>query len=142
MNPSEDSDNIDIEEDSTIIHPTKPSHVNFDKSKIKGGHIKVLNCFGYIDNVDWVRLGRDDLVLTPKDDKVIMFRSFLKAELRFPLHKIVVAVLKRFNMYFHQLTPNTIVHLGIFIWAMRSQGIQPDAESFCEAFNQIHELHF
>jgi hypothetical protein len=55
MNPSEDSDNIYIEEDNTIIRPTKPSHVDFDKSKIKGGHIEVLNCFGFVDNVEWVR---------------------------------------------------------------------------------------
>jgi hypothetical protein len=52
MNPSEDSDNIDIEEDSTTIRPTKRSHVDFGKSKIKGGHIEVLNRFGYADNVD------------------------------------------------------------------------------------------
>jgi hypothetical protein len=62
MNPSEDSDNIDVEEDSTIIRPTKPSHVDFGKSKIKGGHIEVLNCFGFVGNVDRVRLGGDDLV--------------------------------------------------------------------------------
>lgn len=48
MGPSEDSDDIDIEEDNTIIHPTKPSHVDFGKSKIKEGHIEVLNQFGYI----------------------------------------------------------------------------------------------
>jgi hypothetical protein len=36
MDPSEDSDDIDIEEDSTIIRPTKPSHMDFGKSKIKG----------------------------------------------------------------------------------------------------------
>ena len=47
----EDSDNIGIEEDSTTIRPTKPSHMDFSKSKIKGGHIEVLNRFGYIDNV-------------------------------------------------------------------------------------------
>jgi hypothetical protein len=52
MNPSEDSDNIDIKEDSTTIRPTKPSHMDFGKSKIKGGHNDVLNRFGYIDNVD------------------------------------------------------------------------------------------
>jgi hypothetical protein len=51
MNPSEDSDNIDIEENNIIIRSTKPSHVDFGKSKIKGGHIEVLNRFGYIDNV-------------------------------------------------------------------------------------------
>jgi hypothetical protein len=42
MDPSEDSDDIDIEEDSIIIQPTKPSHMDFGKSKIKG-HIEVLN---------------------------------------------------------------------------------------------------
>jgi hypothetical protein len=51
MDPSEDSEDIDIEEDITIIHPTKPSHVDFDKLKTKVGHIEVLNRFGYID---WV----------------------------------------------------------------------------------------
>jgi hypothetical protein len=43
---------IDVEEDNTIIRPTKPSHVDFEKSKIKEGHIEVLNYFGYIDNID------------------------------------------------------------------------------------------
>lgn len=33
---SEDSDAIDTEEDNTIIRPMKPSHVDFEKSKIKG----------------------------------------------------------------------------------------------------------
>jgi hypothetical protein len=57
VNQSEDSVGMDFEEDNTIIRPTKPSHVDFGKSKIKEGHIEVLNHFGYIDNIDWVRLG-------------------------------------------------------------------------------------
>jgi hypothetical protein len=73
MNPSEDSDNIDIEEDSTIICPTKPGHVDFGKSKIKGGHIEILNRFGFIDNVDCVWLGGDDIVLNPREDEVVVF---------------------------------------------------------------------
>jgi hypothetical protein len=52
VDPSEGSGDIDIEEDNTIIRPTKPSHVDFDKSKIKDGHIEVLNQFGYNDNID------------------------------------------------------------------------------------------
>jgi hypothetical protein len=59
VDPSKDSDDIDIEEDNTIIRPTKPSHVNFSKSKIKGGNIEAHTRFGYIDNVEWVRLGGD-----------------------------------------------------------------------------------
>ena len=70
-----------------------------------------------------------------------MFQSFLKAGLRFPLHKLVVAILKRFNIYLHQLTPNAILCLGIFIQAIQSQGVEPDVEASYEAFSQI-ELHF
>ena len=98
LNQSEDSGNIDFEEDNTVICPIKPSHVDFDKTKIKEGHIEVLNRFGYIYNIEWVRVGGDELVLSPKEDEVV--------------------VLKRFNIYLHQLTPNTIVRIGIFIWAV------------------------
>ena len=94
MDPSKDNDDIDIEDDNTIICPTKPSHVDFDKSNIKGGHTEVLTHFGYIDNVEWVLLGGDDLVLKPKEDEVIIFRSFLKVGLRFPLDKVIIVVLK------------------------------------------------
>jgi hypothetical protein len=114
MDPFEDNDDINIEEDNTTIQPTKPSHVDFGKSKTKEEHIEVLNRFGYIDNIDWVQLGVDDLVLKSKEAEVVVFRSFLNVGLTLPLHKALVAVLKRFNIYLHQLTPNAIVRLGIF----------------------------
>jgi hypothetical protein len=47
-------------------------------------------------------------------------------------------VLKNFEIYLHQLTPNAIVRLNVFIWALRSQGMSPDAEAFC----RVHELHY
>jgi hypothetical protein len=81
-------------------------------------------------------------VPSPREDEVVVFQCFLKAGLRFPLHKTIVAVLKRFNIYLHQLTPNAIVCLGIFIWVVRSQGIKLDTGAFYEAFSHIHELHF
>jgi hypothetical protein len=71
----------------------------------------------------------------PKEDKVIVLRSFLKARVRFPLHKTVVVVLKRFNIYLHQLTSNAIVCLGIFISVVWSPGVELDVEAFCEAFS-------
>jgi hypothetical protein len=78
----------------------------------------------------------------PREDEFVLFRSVLKAGLRFPLHKTVVAVLKRFNIYLHHLTPNAIVRLEIFIWVVRSQGIELYVEAFFKAFSQVHELHF
>jgi hypothetical protein len=47
-------------------------------------------------------------------------------------------VLKDFEIYLHQLTPNAIIRLIVFIWALRSQGVEPLAEAFC----QVHELHY
>jgi hypothetical protein len=34
------------------------------------------------------------------------------------------------------------VRLGIFIWAVRSQGVEFDVEALCEASCQVHEMHF
>jgi hypothetical protein len=45
-------------------------------------------------------------------------------------------VLKIFEIYLHQLTPEGIIRMGIFVWAVRSQGLEPNAKSFCN----IHEL--
>lgn len=38
----------------------------------------------------------------------------------------------------HQLTPNAIVHLGIYIWAIRNQGGCTEVDAFC----RIHDLHY
>jgi hypothetical protein len=46
--------------------------------------------------------------------------------------------LKDFEIYLHQLTPNAIVRLSLFIWALRSQGVEPLVEAFC----RVHELHY
>jgi hypothetical protein len=51
----------------------------------------------------------------------------MKAGLRFPLHKMLVEVLKRFEICLHQLTPEALIRYGVFIWAMKSQGLEPDA---------------
>jgi hypothetical protein len=45
-------------------------------------------------------------------------------------------VLKIFEIHLHQLTPEAIIRMNIFVWAVRIQGLEPDAKSFCN----IHEL--
>ena len=49
-----------------------------------------------------------------------MYREFFMAGLRFPLHPLVIRVLKRFNLKFHQLNPLSFVKLGIYVWACKS----------------------
>jgi hypothetical protein len=54
-------------------------------------------------------------VPTPEDDEVVIFQSFLKAGLRFPISRFVVEVLKTYQVYLHQLTPEAIIRMGIFV---------------------------
>jgi hypothetical protein len=75
-------------------------------------------------------------VPTPEDNEVMIFRSFFKAGLRFPISRFVVEVLKIYQVYLHQLTPEAIIRMGIFVWAVKSQGLEPSSKSFCN----IHEL--
>jgi hypothetical protein len=39
----------------------------------------------------------------------------MKASLRFRLHKMLVEVLKRFEIYLHQLTPEALIKIRVFI---------------------------
>jgi hypothetical protein len=85
-----------------------------------------------------VHFGGEETTLKPGKDEVVVFKSFFKAGLRFPLNKMIAVVLKTFGIYLHQLTPNAIVRLSIYIWALRSQGVEPFGEGFC----RVHELHY
>jgi hypothetical protein len=92
----------------------------------------------YFRDISIVRPGGEDNVPLLEADEVVVYRSFMKAGLRFSLDKLLVKVLKTFEIYLHQLTPEAIIKVGIFIWAMRSQGLEPDARCFCN----IHELSY
>jgi hypothetical protein len=54
------------------------------------------------------------------------------------LHEMIGEVLDNYEIYLHQLTHNAIVRLSIFIWALRTQGMDPNAEAFC----RVHELQY
>jgi hypothetical protein len=85
-----------------------------------------------------LRFAGEETTQEPKNDEVVVFKNFFKAELRFPLHEMIGEVLDNYEIYLHQLTHNAIVRLNIFIWALRSQGMNPNAE----AFYRVHELHY
>jgi hypothetical protein len=92
----------------------------------------------YFYDVSIVRDGGEDILPLPESDEMVVFRSFMKAGLCFPLHKMPVEVLKAFEIYLHQITPKALIRVGVFIWAMRSQGLEPDAR----CFYNIHELSY
>jgi hypothetical protein len=107
----------------------------FGKSTVRQGKIEAMKG-KYFHDVSIVRAGGESTVPLPEVDDVVVFRRLMKAGLRFPLHNMLVEVLKTFEIYLHQLTPKDLIKVGVFIWATRSQGLEPDARCFCN----IHEL--
>jgi hypothetical protein len=120
--------------------PAKPSHLDFGKSTVSEADMPMMIKLGYFGEAEkkLIRFAGEETTLTPENDEVVVFRSFFRAGLRFPLNEIIGEVLENYEIYLHQLTPNAIVRLSIFIWALRSQGIDPNVE----AFYQVHELHY
>jgi hypothetical protein len=120
----EGSDNKDVE-DYTILSPVKPSHIEFGKSNVTADDMVMMKKLGYFGEAEskLIRFASEEVIPEPKDDEVVVFKSFFKAELRFPLYDIIGEVLKNFEIYLHQLTPNAIVGLSVYIWALRSQGM-------------------
>jgi hypothetical protein len=92
----------------------------------------------YFYDISIVRARGDNAAPVPEVDEVVVYRSFMKAGLRFPLSKFLVEVLKTFEIFLHQVTPEAIIRMGIFIWAVRSQGLEPSAKCFCN----MHELSY
>jgi hypothetical protein len=74
----------------------------------------------YFRDMSIVRVGGDSTTPAPKENEVVLYRSFLKVGLRFPLSKFVVEVLKIFQIFLHQITPEAIIRMGIFVWVVRS----------------------
>jgi hypothetical protein len=127
-------------EDDYSALPSKPSHLEFGRSTVTKDDMPKLMKLGYFSEAKkkLIRFGGEEITPKPEKDEVVVFKSFFKAGLRFPLNEMIADVLEKFGIYLHQLTPNAIIRLSIYIWALRSQGAEPLAEGFCRA----HELHY
>jgi hypothetical protein len=75
----------------------------------------------YFRDMSIVRAGGDNNVPAPEENEVVIYR---------------VEVLKTYQIFLHQITPEAIIRMGIFVWAVRSQGLEPSAK----CFYSMHEL--
>jgi hypothetical protein len=134
---TDDSDSYDVEsgDEDSEDRPWRPSHAVFGKSTIKQSHLD--NMRGrYFCDMYIVRAGGDNIIPALEENEVVIYRSFFKAGLRFPLSKFVVEVLKIYQIFLHQIAPEAIMRMGIFVWDVRSQGLEPSAK----CFYSMHEL--
>jgi hypothetical protein len=103
---SEDSDSYDAKsgDEDSKNRLWRPRHTIFRKPTIKQSHIDAMRG-RYFRHMSIVRVGGDSTAPAPEENEVVIYRSFLKAGLRFPLSKFVVEVLKIFQIFLHQITP-------------------------------------
>jgi hypothetical protein len=136
---SEDTGDVESGGEDSKDRPWRPSHAVFGKSSIKQSHL--VNMRGrYFRDLSIVRADEGEKTYpTPEEDEVVIFRSFFKPGLRFPLSSFVVEVLKIFEIYLHQITPEAIIRMGILVWAVKSQGLEPNAKSFCNMHELLYE---
>jgi hypothetical protein len=134
---SGDSDDFDVEigNEDAEDRPWRPSHTIFGKSSIKKSQIDAMKG-RYFCDMSIVSVGGDNAAPAPEEDEVVVYRSFMKAGLRFPLSRFLVEVLKTFEIFLHQITPEAIIRMSIFVWAVRSQGLKPSVK----CFYNMHEL--
>jgi hypothetical protein len=74
----------------------------------------------------------------PRANEAVIFEDFFIVGLRMLPHPVLVDILRKFLMQLHHLTPNAIVQISKFIWAVTSCEGHPTAD----VFTQHYELHY
>ena len=94
---SDDSDEYDAEsgDEDSDDRSWRPSHTIFRKLTIKQSHVDAMRG-RYFRDMTIVRVGGDNAAPTPEVNEMVIYRSFLKAGLQFPLSRFLVEVLKTF----------------------------------------------
>jgi hypothetical protein len=122
--PAAEAEQVDVEEGESEEEysavSSKPSHLEFGKSTVTEDDMPKLLKLGYFSEArkKLIYFGGEEITTKPEKDEVVVFKSFFKAGLRFPLHEMIADVLENFRIYLHQLTPNAIIRLNVYIWAL------------------------
>jgi hypothetical protein len=91
------------EEDYNTLMLAKTNHLDFGKSTVSEADMPIMIKLGYFGEAEkkLIRFGREETTPTPEKDEVVVFRSFFRAGLRFPLNEIIGEVLENYEIYLH-----------------------------------------
>jgi hypothetical protein len=94
-----DVEEVVSEDEYNCGMPSKPSHLDFGKSTISEADLSKMVKLGYFSEAkkELVRFGGEEITPKPEKNEVVVFKSFFKAGLRFPLNKMIADVLKKFG---------------------------------------------
>jgi hypothetical protein len=110
-----------------------PGHtVEFGVSRISSVRVQDMQQLGYFGNGVGRVPGEEEI--PEPGGEIVVFEAFFTAGLRLPAHRFVAEVLQRFDVQIHQLTPNAVVALAKYVWAVTSYGGQPSVEVFAKNY--------
>jgi hypothetical protein len=110
-----------------------PGHtVEFGVSRISSIRVQDMQRLGYFGNGVGRVPGAEEIP-EPEGESVV-FEAFFITDLRLPAYHFVAEVLQRFEVQIHQLTPNAVVALAKYVWAVTSYGGPPSVEVFAKNY--------
>jgi hypothetical protein len=74
--------------------PMEPRYTGIGRSTVKPEDLDVMKRLRYIDDKNKVCLAGEETTPQLKDDHVVVFNSFFRAELRLPIYRKIAKVLK------------------------------------------------
>jgi hypothetical protein len=88
------------EEDYNTLMPAKPSHLDFGKYTIPEADMPTMIELGYFEEAEkkLIRFAGEETTPTLENDEVVVFRSFFRAGLRFPLNEMIGEVLENYEI--------------------------------------------
>jgi hypothetical protein len=106
--------------------------VEFGVSRISSVHVQDMQQLGYFGN----GVGRVPGVeeIPEPEGELVVFEAFFIVGLRLPAHHFMAEVMQRFDVQVHKLTPNAVVALAKYVWAVTSYGGQPSVEVFTKNY--------
>jgi hypothetical protein len=111
---------------------------DFGQSTMMRAHVTSLESFARYFSKGFTRPPSTESVPDPQENEVVVFEDFFAAGLRIPPHPILLDILHKFQVQLHQLTPNNIIQIGKFVWAVTSCGGHPTTD----VFTHHYEIHY
>jgi hypothetical protein len=111
----------------------QPDHtVEFGTSRISSVRVLEMQRLGYFGDGVWRVPGAEEI--PEPEGELVVFESFFVTGIRLPAHRFVAEVLQRFEVQVHPWTPNAVVVLAKYVWAVTSYGGQPSVEVFAKNY--------
>jgi hypothetical protein len=115
-----------------------PSSFVFGESKVTTNLIREYEATGFFPTGHG-RAPLNEQIPTPEADEVVVFHDFFTCGPRFPCDPLLPAILDKFSVKIHQLSPSSFLELSKFFWVMKTFRCNFSADVFARLFELVIE---